>query len=78
MQSLASHGKIPLRSTTHITDCTNEKQRLVLSVAVKGIATKVLLEPVLISLLQGRHNTPPNGSHVLAKGSIGGVHSSIG
>ena len=26
LQSLASHGKITLRSTTHITDCANEKQ----------------------------------------------------
>ena len=48
LQSLASHGKIPLRSTTHITDCAYEKQRLILSVAVKGIAAKELLELVLI------------------------------
>ena len=42
----------------------------------EGIATKVLQEPVRISLPQ--HNTPPNSSHALAKGSFGGVHSSIG
>ena len=45
--------------------------------AVKDIATKELLDPVLISLLQGRHNTPPNGSHALAKGTTGGVHFSV-
>ena len=70
--SLASRGKFPLRSTTHIADCTFEKQRLILSVAVKGIATKELLKPVLISLPQERHNTPPNGSHAFAKEITGG------
>ena len=70
-QSLASRGKFPFRSTAHITVCAYEKQRLILSMAVKGIATKKLLDPVLISLPKGMHNTPPNGSHALAKGLQG-------
>ena len=58
LQGMASRGKIPLRGTIHTTDCTNEKQRLVSSVAVESVATKLAADEVLISLPQG-HNTHP-------------------
>ena len=43
LQGMASRGKFPLRGTTYTTDCAYEKQRLILRVAVEGIATKGLL-----------------------------------
>ena len=74
---LGSRGKLPFRSTAHLTVCTCEKQRLMLSMAVKGNATKKLLDPVLISLPKGRHNTSPNGSHAFASGITWDVHSFV-
>ena len=39
LQGMASRGKFPLRNTTYTTDCASEVQRLIVSVAVGGIAT---------------------------------------
>ena len=43
LQGMARRGKFPFRGTTYTTDCASEVQRLVVSVAVEGIATTGLL-----------------------------------
>ena len=69
--SVARHGE-PWKNPSpwhnpYTTDCTNEKQRLVFSVAVESAATKLAADEVLISLPQGRHNTHPS-THAFAEG----------
>ena len=49
LQGMASRGKFPLRNTTYTTDCASEVQRLIVSVAVGGIATTGLLTKCCVS-----------------------------
>ena len=68
LQGMASRGKFPLRGTIYTTDCAYEKQRLISSAAVEGIATKRTADDVLISLPQGMHNTHPMAPTRMPKG----------
>ena len=57
----AGLGKQPLRGTTTTSDCTNRRQRPVLSAAVVSIATNyVATSEKAITPLPGRHFTPPS------------------
>ena len=53
LQGMASRGKFPLRNTTYTTDCASEVQRLIVSVAVGGIATTGLLTKCCVSSRKG-------------------------
>ena len=68
--TMASRGKFPLRNTTYTTDCVSEVQRLIVSMAVVGIATTRLLTKCCVSSRKGGSTCTPPWLHLSCQGGI--------